>query len=192
MMQAFELTALILAGGQAQRMGGVDKGLQEYQGVSMARRLVDLVSPLCVDTVISANRNIKHYRALTRLVVSDAEPWQDIGPLGGICSALKSINSSHLLIVPCDTPCLSREALLKLSISAQQTPDKVHYLESESGRQPLHAVLPVNQLKQKLPDFLKNTEHFGVMKFYKTIGAESVYWEHDEELVNINRIEQLV
>lgn len=192
MTQAFDVTALILAGGQGQRMGGVDKGLQEYHSQPMVEHMLQLVSPVVSEVMISANRNLERYQAFTSKVFCDVSPWQGIGPLAGLYSILEAVNTSHLLVVPCDTPCLSEQALLKLISSARNAPAKIHFLESASGRQPLHAILPVALLKQKLPEFLEFTDHYGVMGFYKTIGVQAVYWEHDHELVNINHIQQLV
>ncbi|SBS26049.1 Molybdenum cofactor guanylyltransferase [Marinomonas aquimarina] len=191
MSDKFDVTALVLAGGEAQRMGGVDKGLQLYAGRTLIEIMMALVKPVSQQQFISANRSLVVYQTLSNTVVTDVAPWQGIGPLGGLFAILDRLTTSHLLLLPCDTPRFSAEALKCLLQAAEQAPELIHFIETESGPQPLHAVLPVAALKQSLPIFLAQTEHFGVMSFYKQIGRQAVYWEHDEELVNINYLDQL-
>lgn len=192
MAEKFSVTALVLAGGQGQRMGGVDKGWQIYDGQPLVKRMMDLVSPVTCCRFISANRNLSRYQTLAGGVVIDKAPWQGIGPLGGIFAVLDRLESSHLLVLPCDTPLFSEAALLHLLSAAEQTPNLVHFIATESGPHPLHAVIPVSALKQALPIFLEQTDHFGVMGFYKAIGVRAVNWDKETELVNINYIDQLV
>lgn len=192
MSDKFDVTALVLAGGEAQRMGGVDKGWQLYAGQPLIERMMALVKAVSVQQFISANRNLDRYQALADTVITDVVPWQGIGPLGGLYAALDKLYTTHLLVLPCDTPLFSSAALQHLLEAAKQAPELVHFIETESGPQPLHALLPVMALKQNLPEFLEQAEYYGVMSFYKLIGRTPVYWHKDEELVNINYLEQLV
>lgn len=191
MSSKFDVTALVLAGGEAQRMGGVDKGWQLYAGQPLIERMMTLVKSVSVQSFISANRNQMRYQALADEVITDIEPWKGVGPLGGLCAALERLNTSHVLLLPCDTPRISEAALKHLLHAAKQAPMLIHFIETDSGPQPLHAVLPVAAIKKKLPTFLEQTEHYGVMSFYKQIGSKAVYWECDEELINVNYLEQL-
>ena len=45
MIEANQITGLILAGGRGSRMGGVDKGLQNHQGVSLAMHALLRLGP---------------------------------------------------------------------------------------------------------------------------------------------------
>ena len=87
------ITAVLLCGGRASRMGGRDKGLIEWQGQPLAqhalRRLRRQSLPLA-RIAISANRNLAAYAAFGCPV------WTDViadfpGPLGGIFTARRSI-----------------------------------------------------------------------------------------------------
>lgn len=191
MANKFDITGLILAGGEAQRMGGKDKGWQLYRGIPLVRYAVDALRPVCSQLVISANRNLEQYHVFTDCVVPDLEDTKGVGPLGGILAALQSIHSSHILVLPCDTPNISSAALQHLAEHAQTEPDKIHYLVTESGFQPLHAILPVAPVKESLAQYLADTDRFGVMAFYRKIGCKEVHWENDAELENINHTEQL-
>ena len=191
MVNTLTVTGLILAGGAAQRMGGKDKGWQLYRGEPLVSYAVAALLPLCQRLVISANRNLEQYRQYSDCVVTDLDNTTGIGPLGGILAALEKVDTSHLLVLPCDTPNISTVALAHLLEQAKQHPSKVHYLVTESGFQPLHAVLPVKEVSALLADYLAQTERYGVMGFYRKVGCVEVAWAQDKELENINYTEQL-
>lgn len=107
MIQTHEITAIVLAGGRGSRMGGADKGLQNFQGTPLALHTVlrlqvqegDLVGEL----MINANRNLSAYEAF------GAPVWPDTlndyaGPLAGFMTGLERCETPYLLTVPCDTP----------------------------------------------------------------------------------------
>ena len=79
------ITALILAGGQGSRMGGVDKGLQNFRGLPLALQTLmrlQLQSLAPQDILINANRNLAAYESLGTAVWPDtlegfAGPWRD-------------------------------------------------------------------------------------------------------------------
>jgi molybdenum cofactor guanylyltransferase len=89
-------------------MGGVDKGLQLFNGQSLAlhtalRLQAQLsVQPSCV--VVNANRNIATYESLPTTVWPDAVPDAFEGPLAGFLTGLQRCSTEYLLTVPCDTP----------------------------------------------------------------------------------------
>ena len=49
------LTGIILAGGQSQRMG-LDKGLVEFCGKALIMNAIEILKPLCSDIIISTNK----------------------------------------------------------------------------------------------------------------------------------------
>lgn len=191
MVDTLGITALILAGGEGSRMGGVDKGLQLYQGSPLVKYAVQLVKPLVADVVVSANRNIDSYREFCPRVITDGDTFRGIGPLAGILTAVEVVDTSHILILPCDTPGLSQAALSKLIACTRAHPSQIHFLATKSGAQPLHAILPVMPVRHALKAFLATSDHYGVMKFYRDFGCEKVMWELEDELDNINFADQL-
>ncbi len=89
-------------------MGGVDKGLQLFDGQSLALHTAQRlraqlgVQPGCV--VVNANRNIATYESLPTTVWPDAVPDAFEGPLAGFLTGLQRASTEYLLTVPCDTP----------------------------------------------------------------------------------------
>jgi molybdopterin-guanine dinucleotide biosynthesis protein A len=103
---ATAITALILAGGRGSRMGGVDKGLQNFRGLPLAQQTLmrlQLQSLAPEQVLINANRNLSAYESL------GAQVWPDslsdyAGPLAGFLTGLAHCDTPLLLTVPCDTP----------------------------------------------------------------------------------------
>ena len=63
MIDPQDITGLILAGGRGQRMGGVDKGLQNFQGVPLALHALLRLQPQVGHLMVNANRNLAAYES---------------------------------------------------------------------------------------------------------------------------------
>jgi len=107
MIHTHEITAIVLAGGRGSRMGGADKGLQNFHGTPLALhtvlRLQVQEGTLVGELMINANRNLSAYEAF------GAPVWPDTlndyaGPLAGFLTGLERCETPYLLTVPCDTP----------------------------------------------------------------------------------------
>lgn len=108
------ITAVILAGGKARRMDGVDKGLSAFHGRPMIEHVITALRPQVGRLIISANRNQGRYRAYGYPVVTDmVEDYA--GPLAGIASGMQAANTPHVLCVPCDAPFVPDTLALTLS-----------------------------------------------------------------------------
>lgn len=110
------VTALILAGGRGSRMGGIDKGLQNFRGLPLALQTLmrlQLQSESPQEILINANRNLSAYESLGAAV------WPDTlegfaGPLAGFLTGLERCETPLLLTVPCDTPLFPLDLIERL------------------------------------------------------------------------------
>ena len=85
-----QITGLVLAGGRASRMGGVDKGLQRLRGKSLAGHVLRRLRPQVGAVAINANRHRAAYEALGVPVWPDNGPADTFaGPLAGFLSGLR-------------------------------------------------------------------------------------------------------
>lgn len=111
-----KVAGLILAGGQAQRMGGVDKGLQLLNGKPLVQHVIERVAPQVDGLWVSANRHLGAYQSFGYPVFSDEVIFQGMGPLAGIASFAEHIPEAftHVQIVPCDTPFLPLDMCARL------------------------------------------------------------------------------
>jgi molybdopterin-guanine dinucleotide biosynthesis protein A len=117
-MTELTITGLILAGGRGARMGGIDKGLQNFNGTPLSlhtllRLQMQEGAPLS-EIMIVANRNLSAYESL------GVQVWPDstdgfAGPLAGFLTGLERCETSLLLTVPCDSPLFPMDLVQRLT-----------------------------------------------------------------------------
>ena len=110
------ITGLILAGGRGSRMGGVDKGLQNFRGLPLALQALmrlQLQSTPLQEILINANRNLSAYESLGVPVWPDSIDGY-AGPLAGFLTGLERCETPLLLTVPCDSPLFPLDLLERL------------------------------------------------------------------------------
>ena len=134
---------LLLAGGQGQRMGGLDKGLIQWRGAPLIEHLHRLVRPLTDDLIISCNRNREQYAAFADQLVQDDEAGFP-GPYAGIRAGLAAARHAFLLVMPCDTPMLDRALLEGLLRTAIAHPTKPVMVRQGEQWEPLLCCIPVS------------------------------------------------
>lgn len=102
-MEAIE--AFILAGGKSSRFGS-DKTLHVFKGKPLIEHVIGSLQPLFQTISIVANDTDK-YNYLTLPVYTDIIP--DLGPLGGIYTALKYSKTDYIFVCAADMPFLNQE-----------------------------------------------------------------------------------
>ena len=116
MIDISDITGVILAGGRGSRMGGVDKGLQNFNGVPLALYTQLRLSPQVGELLINANRNLAAYESFGVPVWPDAASLGDFaGPLAGFLTALERCETPYMLTVPCDTPLFPHDLVARLA-----------------------------------------------------------------------------
>ncbi|MFK0092115.1 molybdenum cofactor guanylyltransferase MobA [Pseudomonas sp. NPDC090592] len=133
-------SALILAGGRGQRMGGRDKGLVDWQGEPLIAHMHRTVRPLTDDLVISCNRNQDVYRAYADQLVGDADA-DFPGPLAGVIAGLNVARHDWVVLLACDAPLVDGvliEDLLRLAVAN----DSAAMVRQGGYWQPMFSVLP--------------------------------------------------
>lgn len=143
-----QITAVILAGGKGRRLGGQDKGLVEYQGKTLIKHVLDIITPQVDSIVINANRNQSNYSELGYKVLSDdLSDFQ--GPLAGFAIAMQSCNTDFILTMPCDGPHLPDDYVSRLISEAK---DNTTIVVAHDGErlQPVHSLIPVSLIDSLL------------------------------------------
>jgi molybdopterin-guanine dinucleotide biosynthesis protein A len=112
-----DITGLLLAGGRGSRMGGVDKGLQPFNGEPLALHALRRLRPQVGALMVNANRNLPDYEAFGVPVWPDSLADYP-GPLAGFLSGLSHCATPWLLTVPCDTPLFPRDLASRLARAA--------------------------------------------------------------------------
>jgi len=116
MIDSTDITAVILAGGRGSRMGGVDKGLQNFNGMPLALHTLTRlqIGAGVAEIMINANRNLAAYESFGASVWPDALA-DYAGPLAGFLTGLEHCETPYLLTVPCDTPLLPLDLAQRLA-----------------------------------------------------------------------------
>ena len=87
-MNQNNIYGLVLAGGKSTRMN-VDKSLLFYHGKTQVEHAFALLSPHCAKVFVSNRREQEHLQGHDHLPqLHDLPEYSDIGPLGGVLSAL--------------------------------------------------------------------------------------------------------
>ena len=127
-----QITGLVLAGGRATRMGGVDKGLLHFDGRPLALHAALRLAPQVAEVAVNANRNAAAYAALGLAVWPDLEPDQP-GPLAGFAAGLTRCPTSHLATVACDTPWFPANLVTRLAEALTQNDADIAMAMTRSG-----------------------------------------------------------
>ena len=181
-----EITAVILAGGQALRMNGEDKGLIVFRELPLITHVVNVTKPKVSQILISANRNFEEYANFGEVISDDLEGYQ--GPLAGISKALKVCSTPYLLVLPCDSPLID-EALIDSLIEKMEI-SKVDICVAHDGSI-MHATFALMQtkLEKSLEGFLEEGGRKMAL-WYRQHSLERIdVSSHLEVLTNINRPE---
>lgn len=98
-----DITGLVLAGGRAQRMGGIDKGLVLLNGRPMIEHVIGALRAGTGHLLINANRNLEQYAKFGYPVIPDVMDGY-LGPLAGMASGMRAAGTRYIVTAPCDTP----------------------------------------------------------------------------------------
>jgi len=156
MPAAEQITGVVLAGGRGSRMGGVDKGLQNHQGMALALYTLLRLGPQVAHVMINANRNIGAYEAFGVPVWPDSVD-DFAGPLAGVLVGLEHCETPLLLSVPCDTPNFPADLATRLAAALHsEAADLAYAVTLEDGRTQSHPVfcLMKSALSESLVAFL--------------------------------------
>ena len=183
------ISAVILAGGKARRMGGQDKGLQILGKQSLIEHIIHRLQPQIHDISINANRNQTEYAKFSFPVFSDELPDFQ-GPLSGMLTALEKTKSDFILFTPCDTPFFPTNFLDKLKSAVKNDRTLIAYACDKEREHPVFCLMSV-QLKEKLRHYLASGER-RLLQFMNENGGISVKFTKEEgNFENFNTLDDL-
>ncbi len=183
--------AVILAGGQANRMGGGDKGRLMLGEQSLIERVIERISPQVDAVVLNANGDPSRFEDLGLPVVADSIPDYP-GPLAGVLAGMDwAAEQGHdwLISVAADTPSFPLDLAERLAegdtpVVLAATPD------SDRGRLPQPTF---GRWRVSLRDELRAALNEGVRKIRQWTQAqgESLVVFGPDDFFNINTPEDL-
>jgi molybdopterin-guanine dinucleotide biosynthesis protein A len=193
MIATGDITGLILAGGRAQRMGGIDKGLIPFLEkpliASAIGRLQNQVGPI----LINANRNITQYATYGYPVILDETP-DFSGPLAGFSAGLKACKTPYMLTSPCDSPLLPLDLASQLVNEMERGNFQLVYASSQEAdgkvwAQPVFCLIRTDLLGS-LERFLQKGD-LKIDRWFKELRSGTVIFNDANAFANVNTPEEL-
>lgn len=196
-----ELACVVLAGGAGQRMGGADKGLQDYRGQPLVHQVLNRlqhqqgVPPLPLG--INANRHLAQYAALGIPVWDDGQDGFG-GPLQGMLASLRAVEqhfaqAQAVLFTACDTPHLPLDLANRLRNAMQQTGARAAAVRAQGRTHPLPCLLD-RELQGSLAIYLGQGQR-KVQAWLETCGVQWVDFDgpgdQSEAFANFNTLAEL-
>ncbi len=192
-----ETYGLILAGGLARRLGGVDKALIEIGGESILTRLMRRLAPQCAGLALNANGDPARFSGYALPVVCDSAAGF-LGPLAGVLAGLDYVAANFPAIadvvsVPADTPFVPADLVARLREARERSGAAIAV--ASSGGRDHHAVAlwPI-AVREELRRALLEAGERKVSAFIGRFSNVSVDWPVDpyDPFFNVNRPEDVL
>lgn len=169
---------VILAGGKSSRMGS-DKALLEYQGETFLSHLQQVMNDFD-EKLLSRNLNSNES---SWVQISDIH--QEIGPMGGLHSALYCCQNDMIFVSACDTPYLTQKLIHKI-IHEYDDEDVLLVQTSDERLHPLCGIY-----HKRIFSSLEKAIHqknYRLMRWIETLNYKVIQLDEEEskQLMNFN------
>ena len=183
------ISAIILSGGRATRMNGVDKGLVLLQNKPLITHVVERLKPQVGEILINANREIAQYQTFGLKVLQD-ETDEFLGPLAGILLGLKHAKNEFVLSAPCDSPLLPADLAQRLLDDMLESRMDIAVASSYSNAHPVFCLMKKNVLPSLIA-FLEAGER-RVSAWQKSLNYIEVdFSDNADGFINLNTFDDL-
>jgi molybdopterin-guanine dinucleotide biosynthesis protein A len=171
---------IILAGGRARRMGGLDKARLHLADRPLIERVARRLRPQCDALLVSANGDPHRFASLGLPVVADEAQAAFAGPLAGILACLDHIASrtadaGFAVSVPADTPFLPLDLVARLVAARRARHCRAAFATSAGRAHPVVALWPVD-LRHDLRQALLGAGHRKVAAFLAGYSCATADW----------------
>ena len=183
------VSGIVLAGGQGSRMGGVDKGLQEFRGRPMVAHVIERLAPQVDEILVNANRNPEAYARFGHRVIADEIPGF-AGPLAGFERGLHHATGDLVVTVPCDSPFLPTDLVARLRTRLASANAQVAVARTGDQSHPVFCLMRRDVLAS-LQEFLGAGQR-KIDRWYAALQVEEVAFDDEADaFLNINTREEL-
>ncbi|WP_106746330.1 molybdenum cofactor guanylyltransferase MobA [Yoonia maritima] len=183
---------VILAGGQATRMGGGDKGLLPLGRGTILSHVIERLEPQVAGVALNANGDPARFDNLNLPVIHDSIAGF-AGPLSGVLAGLDwaaTKGATHIVTAAADTPFFPCDLVPQLMMAAENANSQIALATSPGGRHPTFGLWPValcDDLRAALEDGLRK-----VVLWTDKHGAGSAAFPEDTAFFNVNTRDDLV
>ena len=183
------ISVVILAGGHATRMNGVDKGLVLLQNKPLIQHVIARLKSQVDEIFINANREIAQYQAFGYPVLQD-ENAEFIGPLAGFSLSLQHAKHEYVLTVPCDSPLLPLDLAQQLLNGMTEDRADIAVAASEENAHPVFCLMKKSVLPS-LQAYIESGER-KVSAWQKSLNYIEVdFSDNFQAFTNLNTFDDL-
>lgn len=184
-----KVSAIILAGGRATRMNGLDKGLIRLDKKPLVQHVIERITPQVEELLLNANREFAQYEKFNLPILQDDHP-DFIGPLAGFSLGLKYSKHDYLLTLPCDSPLIPDDLVTRLMNTLIEQDADIAVTKSGGFIHPVFCLMKKSVLPS-LTIYLKQGER-RVSAWQKSQKYTEVdFNDCDDAFVNVNTFEEL-
>lgn len=182
---------IILAGGQATRMGGGDKGLLPLGDQTILGNVIDRLEPQVAGLALNANGDPSRFADLGLPVIADSIDGF-AGPLSGVLAGLDwaaTQNATHIVTAAADTPFFPCDLVPQLQLAAETTGTQIALTATPDGRHPTFGLWPT-----ALRDDLRTALEGGLRKvvlWADQHGCATAKFPNDAAFFNVNTPQDL-
>lgn len=182
---------VILAGGQATRMGGGDKGLLTIGDRTILSHVIDRLNPQVKDLALNANGDPARFAGLGLPVIADSIPGF-AGPLSGVLAGLDwaaDNGATHIVTAAADTPFFPCDLVPHLMLAAETKGVPIALAATPGGRHPTFGLWPTalrDDLRAALTDGLRK-----VVLWTDKHGCAMAEFPDDKAFFNVNTPDDL-
>ncbi|MEZ8142191.1 molybdenum cofactor guanylyltransferase MobA [Enterovibrio norvegicus FF-33] len=180
-------TWVILAGGQARRMGGQDKGLVTLNQKPLIDYVHQRLTEQGANIAINANRNQETYQQYGPVFGDVLEGFP--GPLGGMHAAMSHLDSEWIGFVPCDCPNLPHNLIEKL-VKAIEADTEIVVAHDGESVQPVVTMMK-RDVFERLDRFLANGDRKIVMLYDLCTTRYVDFSDEHDAFINLNTPDEL-
>jgi molybdopterin-guanine dinucleotide biosynthesis protein A len=145
-------SAIVLVGGEARRVNGMEKYFFTYLGKTFIERLIESLQP-AVDEIILVAKSQEHCERFSHLdgvrCVHDIR--KGTGPMGGLHAGVEASRGDLLFVCACDMPCIDTRVVSALFDVLGPYDAAIPSWDTEM-LEPLHAVYRKAPLQRYLND----------------------------------------
>lgn len=187
------VSAAILAGGKNSRMGGENKAFLQMEGRPIIQKTISVLTKIFADIIVVTN-SPHSYTDYAEDVLIVRDKIKEVGPLGGMYTALTEARSEAVFFIACDMPFLHNEVIEEQVREFRKVEADAFIPRIGNCLEPLHGIYRT-RIAAKLQTFLIRGKSFSIREFLETVPVS--YWElEDTEVnrkyfININSPEEL-
>ncbi len=174
-----EISCAVLAGGKSRRLNGENKALLKVGEKSNLEKIIAFAEKYFSENIIISNHPLLYAQYKTVKIFKDI--FTDIGPLGGIHSALKNAKGKAVFFFPCDMPFINTDLVEKELEEFNERNCDIIVPKIKEFYEPLHSIYSVSVIDE-LEDHIRNTTDLSVRSFFPK--ANVYFWELEDNEAN--------